>query len=161
MKKSLVVLSFLIITATAATALGFSLYAYRQMQVLQARPVPKPDDDASMIATIGKVMMLPDEKPTIISVTDRDKLQNQEFFKKALNGDKIIIYEGIRRIILYRPSTGLIVDVAPLVYTTPPPSASPSAAILQTPRPTFPEPAVQGTSSGVKTGTEEQGNFRL
>ena len=89
---------------------------------------------------IASVMDLPPEKPTIVTVTDREKLQNQDFFKKALNGDKIIIYETAKRVILYRPSTGRVVDVAPLVFNNPelPVIALPTLTITPTITPTIP-----------------------
>lgn len=102
-----------------------------------------------ILATIAKFMQLPEEKPSIVTITDRDKLQNQEFFQKAENGDKIIIYETAKRVLLYRPSTRKVIDVAPLVYNqdnvsgatteAPPldlivsPPASPTAEFFQDP----------------------------
>jgi hypothetical protein len=59
-------------------------------------------------------MVLPDEQPTLASVTDKSKLSDQPFFQKAENGDKILIFVQSRKAILYRPSIKKIIDVAPI-----------------------------------------------
>jgi hypothetical protein len=55
-----------------------------------------------------------DEDPTIASVVDTTKLADQPFFKKAQNGDKVLMYAQAKRAILYRPSTNKIIEVAPI-----------------------------------------------
>lgn len=117
MRKSIVVTLFILLAIIAVVSLGVAIYSYSQIQLVKKSAVSgKADSDALMIEKISTVMQLPDEKPTVINVTDREKLQSQEFFKKAENGDKVIIYESIRRIYLYRPSIKKIIDVAPLVF---------------------------------------------
>lgn len=64
---------------------------------------------------VGKLMDLPkDEKPTIISVVDKDKVKTQAFFTNAENGDKVLVYTAAKKAILYRPLTGKIVEVGPV-----------------------------------------------
>lgn len=162
MNKTVLFISFLLVCAISIAAIVTSIYLYsnksKKVEVA-VRQDKKTDDDTEMLSIIGAAIALPDEKPTIISVTDREKLQDQEFFKKAQNGDKVVIYEGIRRIFLYRPSARKIIDFAPLVYTSP----SESRASAQTKisiTPTKNPEVIQATSAGV-LGVEEQGKFRL
>ncbi|MBI5357887.1 hypothetical protein HZB74_03515 [Candidatus Saccharibacteria bacterium] len=54
------------------------------------------------------------EEPTIATVQDVSKLQNQAFFKNAQNGDKVLIYSQAKKAILYRPSTDKIIEVGPV-----------------------------------------------
>jgi hypothetical protein len=69
----------------------------------------------SLTATIGKFMELPKgEKPTLATVTDRAKLKGQEFFANAENGDKLLVYSKAGKAILYRPSTGKIIEATNL-----------------------------------------------
>ncbi len=75
-----------------------------------------------IISEISKLIELPSgEIPTIATVTDKTKLQNQTILKKAENGDKVVIYAQAQKAILYRPSTKKIVDVVPVNTATPTP----------------------------------------
>lgn len=72
-------------------------------------------ENASLIAEIGKIMILPtDETPTIATVSDKEKVKDQPFFKKAENGDKLLAYPKNKKAILYRPDTRKIIEVAPI-----------------------------------------------
>jgi len=141
MKRIIVVASIVIcIGVTGASVVG-AYYFYRQYRMVVGDSKMAEEVQTKMILDkIASVMDLPPEKPTIVTVTDREKLQNQDFFKKALNGDKIIIYETAKRVILYRPSTGRVVDVAPLVFNNPelPVIALPTLTITPTITPTIP-----------------------
>ena len=85
----------------------------------------------SLTETIGKFMELPSgEQPTLATVTDRAKLKGQEFFAKAENGDKLLVYPEAGKAILYRPSTGKIIEATNLTSgkqenPQPPPEINP------------------------------------
>ena len=73
------------------------------------------NESQSLLATVGKLMILPEgENPTIATVSDLSKLQNQPFFKNAEVGDKVLIYNQSKKAILFRPSTSKIIEYAPL-----------------------------------------------
>lgn len=68
-----------------------------------------------MIDKLSKLTDLPtDESPTIATVTDVEKLKNQQFFEKAQNGDKLFVYNKAKEAILYRPSTEKIIKIGPI-----------------------------------------------
>ncbi len=161
MNKGLFLIMFVILCLVSVVSVGVSIYLYTNQNKTVSVATPKADDDATMLAVIGTAIVLPEETPTIISVTDREKLQDQEFFKKAQNGDKVVIYEGIRRIFLYRPTLQKIIDIAPLVFTkdVQATQSAARASVVQTPTAT-PLPTQQASSSGT-LGVEEQGNFQL
>ncbi len=83
----------------------------------------------SITKKIGKFMELPEgEEPTLATVSDREKIKDQLFFAKAENGDKVLVYPIAKKAILYRPSTGKIIEVANLTSgnRTEPPVESPA-----------------------------------
>ncbi len=82
------------------------------------------------VAEIGKLTALPtDEKPTVATVTDVEKLRKtQPFFNDAQNGDVVLIYS--KKAILYDPQKHVIVDIAPVNLISPSPSQSPLATPL-------------------------------
>jgi len=57
--------------------------------------------------------------PVLATVTDKDQLGSENLFADAENGDKVIIYNQARKVILYRPSTNKIINVATINATTP------------------------------------------
>ena len=82
---------------------------------------------------IGKFMELPEnEIPTLATVSDREKLKGQQFFLNAKNGDKVLVYPKAQKAILYRPSSGKIIEVANLTsgVRAEPPAGEPAASPL-------------------------------
>jgi len=76
-----------------------------------------------IVAAVSKLMVLPtDEEPIIATVADPTKLEGQPFFQNAQIGDKVLIFNGARKAILYSPAKNLVVDVAPLSAGTPTPT---------------------------------------
>ena len=69
-------------------------------------------------AKVGQLVDLPDEQPTVATVTDVTKLQGQTFFAKAENGDKVLIFPTAGRAVLYRPSTNKVIEYAPVNLNT-------------------------------------------
>lgn len=65
------------------------------------------------IEEVGKLYALPsDEKPSVATVNDKEKLKDQPFFANAENGDVTLIYADSKLALLYRPSTQQIVNVS-------------------------------------------------
>lgn len=94
-------------------AVGSSGYFYYQYK--QVKNADDLVDAKKTITAVSKLMSVPEkEVPTIATVTDKTKLKSQPFFKAAENGDKVLIYAGIKKAILYRPSTNKIIDVTPV-----------------------------------------------
>lgn len=90
--------------------------------------------------TVGSKILLPEETPQVATVTDKTKLADQPFFKKAENGDKILIFTNSGRAVLYRPKIKKVIDTttisltpevsgeAPTSGTTPDPAQAPQAS---------------------------------
>ena len=84
----------------------------------------------------GKLIDLPNETPTVATVTDSKKLKDQPFFSKVENGDKVLIFTKAKKAILFRPSTNKILDVAPLTITNNQNPAQVAGVKTETPTPT-------------------------
>lgn len=68
--------------------------------------------DVDVISMVGKLMVLPNEVPTVATVTDKNKINGQSFFKSAENGDKVLIFSKASKAVLYRPSENKVIEVA-------------------------------------------------
>jgi hypothetical protein len=85
---------------------------------------PTPPPKVFIDAVKKQISLPPGEEPMIATVTDKSKLQTQEFFKIAENGDKVLMYKHARKAFLYRPSTDRVIAEAPFEYDDPNASAS-------------------------------------
>ncbi|MCX8009199.1 MAG: hypothetical protein N3A54_05900 [Patescibacteria group bacterium] len=94
-----------------------TVYFYQEYQKVKKNPDLIIKQEMKVITdSIQRFMNLPtDEEPTLATVTDKEKLSGQEFFKNAQNGDKVLLYAKAKKAILYRPSTGRVVEFAPLI----------------------------------------------
>lgn len=121
-------------------SLGTAAYFYSEYKKVTEIRTPEAELE-SLVADISEHFELPtSETPTLATVTDREKLSGQEFFASSQNGDKVLLYQEGRKAILYRPSTGKIVNVAPIGIQEPTPATS--------------EPAPAQTDPGTVAGTE-------
>jgi len=76
---------------------------------------PLPSTVTTLLDAVSQKTAVPqDETPDVATVTDVSKLQDQLFFQKAQNGDKVLMYLTSKKAILYRPSTQTIILIAPL-----------------------------------------------
>jgi hypothetical protein len=67
---------------------------------------------------VGRLIQLPDEEPTIATVKEADKLKQQDFFKDALEGDKVLIFTEAKRAVIYRPGEHKIINSGPIVLAS-------------------------------------------
>lgn len=108
-----------IVLVLVSSGVGFSLY---QQFKSKAQPQDQADQQKvaqaevrKLVSEVGKLIELPSgEAPTVATITDITKLQDQPFFAKAKNGDKVLIYTQAKKAILYDPSAKKILDVAPV-----------------------------------------------
>lgn len=79
-----------------------------------AVPVAGTSTKTQIIEAVGKMTVLPEgEEPVLGTVQDPALLQDQPFFQNAKRGDRVLIYQRAKRAILYRPSTGQIIETMP------------------------------------------------
>ena len=71
--------------------------------------------EEAVVAKIRQIIDLPeDEQPTVATVADRSKLGKESFFAEAEEGDVILVYDRAAKVILFRPATNLVIEVANL-----------------------------------------------
>jgi len=89
---------------------------YQKNQRLLKNPLLASEmEQESIVKKVSQLIQLPvNEAPTIARVSDISKLQGQPFFKKAQNGDMVLIYPKEEEAILYNPSTNRIVNIGPI-----------------------------------------------
>jgi hypothetical protein len=75
-------------------------------------------DTSQVVSRVGNMMLLPEETPTIATVSDLSKLQGQKFFAHASKGDIVLMYAKAQKAILYSPSQNKIIEVAPITNET-------------------------------------------
>jgi len=118
-KSNIFSFKFLIVFILFLLALGTTIYFYNQnkkaQNLLNNPGLATETETNDLIEKIGALMVLPEgEKPTLVSVTDKDKVKDQPFFSKAENGDKVLVYTAAKKAILYRPSSDKIIEVGPV-----------------------------------------------
>jgi hypothetical protein len=111
-------LIFLIVILCGAT--GYFFYQYRLLSKNPAAAVQASvqKETDKLVKEVGKLMILPkDETPTVATITDIDKLKDQQFFKDAKNDNKVLIYPNAKLAIIYDPKSNLIVNVGPINFS--------------------------------------------
>lgn len=112
-------LTFLLIALVALAAAGYFYTQYQKSQHESqlAKNLPQAGDQElkTVVEKVGKLVLLPEgETPTLATVTDKERLSNQSFYKNAENGDKVLIYTKAKKAFLYRPSSNKIIEIAPV-----------------------------------------------
>lgn len=112
------VLVTVLLVVSVAGALG-SYYFYDKYQTLKNNPDKLTQEETQkLVDKVGQIVELPsDEQPSVAMVVDKEKLKDQQFFQSAENGDKVLVYATkAKKAILYRPSTGKVIEVSPIYY---------------------------------------------
>lgn len=143
----------LIVAFAAAVLVG--VYYFVQYQRLRNDPTLEARREAEQVVKeLSRLMIVPDEPaPILATVSDRDQLQDQPFFRNAQNGDQVVIFPASMRAVLYRPSEKRIVDIAPLMADAPPqpvPASEPDP--LSSPAEAQNEPAPDELADPTPTG---------
>lgn len=84
----------------------------------------------NLVEIVSQIYLLPDELPTIATVTDKSKLVDQEFFNNSKEGDKVLIFPQNKKVIIYRQSTNKIINVASLPEPSPDAEVASSSSTL-------------------------------
>lgn len=107
-----IVAVLLALSVAVGTAIYFS-QKYDDLKKTSEKTNDRSEKDA-LIKKIQKLYDTPDEDPSIVRVDDKNKINSQEFFKKAENNDIVFVYQKAKLAILYRESINKIVNTGPI-----------------------------------------------
>ncbi len=109
-KTVLVVIFAALFFASSAAA----YYFYNKYNLIKSS-IPKSTDEEvnELLSRVGRLAALPDERPTIATVTDANVLRSRPFFANAKTGDKVLIFPIAQKAILYDPTADKIVEAGP------------------------------------------------
>ncbi len=124
--KKLAILLQSIVVLALIGAVGLAYYFYTQYRDASNTQLKNDKEVAVLKERVAKLLVLPvDEEPVIATVTDKSKLEQQDFFQSSENGDKVLIYQKAAKVVLYRPGLDKIVDVTSLNIANPQTSTEP------------------------------------
>lgn len=106
---------FKVLILLLAVTTSLSLFFGYKYYTLKTDPQKIAKESArDIVSEVSKLTILPEEEPTIASVSDPEKLKSQPFFAGAKLGDKVLIYPKAQKAILYDPDKKVIINIAPL-----------------------------------------------
>lgn len=135
-KKKYSVLLLFLFGVVCILALIFSVYYFMQYKETKKQLEQTKVSQISLVEKVGKHILLPSgETPTIMTVTDKEKLSGQTFFANATDGDKVLIYEIAKKAFLYNTASDKIIEVGPVTFDADQSVASSSAISIITATP--------------------------
>lgn len=122
-KAMLTRIAIAVLVLLAIVGFGAAGYLFWQNQELQNNPETTQKAQANRAKEVrdkvAKLISLPtDETPTLATVTDKEKLKDQPFFKDAVNGDQILIFPQAKKAIIFRESENRLINVGPIAITS-------------------------------------------
>lgn len=123
-KRFFIAVTVTILIIALIGGLGTTAYLYfrSQNQLKSTHPInsldkaSKPLDDQTVISRVSRHMLLPVGAAKIITISGVEKLKSEQiFFKRAADGDKVLVFP--QQAIIYRPSADIIVEVAQIKPT--------------------------------------------
>lgn len=113
------VLILLVVAALAVAGWFYWKYTETQKILTGAGTEAEMEQEIKEVtAAVGKLMILPNEKPQIATVVDPDALVKQQpFYEGVKKGDKVLFYAEAKRAIIYSPSRNIVVNAGPVYYS--------------------------------------------
>lgn len=132
-KKFIIITLITILILILSSGLVFFFYPKSSPTTTPVSEEATQKETTDIMAALGKIAELPqNETPTIATVSDKDKVKNQTFFIHAQNGDKVLIFAQAKRAVLYRPSSGKVIEITTISVgpsPTPIQVSTPSATV--------------------------------
>lgn len=122
MSGSLLILPMLVAIIIAGW-FGYDWYrSEREIERLSQKPTAEKmsEDTAVLLGKVKKHMVLPEENPTIATITDAENLiQQQPFYAGSQNGDKLLIFPNAKKAIIYSEARDKLINVGPIYFNAP------------------------------------------
>ncbi len=123
MKYSTAVIVGIIIAIALIPSYYFYTRWEHSQKLLKNPELALQEEKRGIVDKVGKLVDIPsNEDPTIATISDKDKLQNQiknqPFFSKAENGDKVLVFPQAKKAILYRPTINKVMDMVAISLST-------------------------------------------
>ncbi|MDO8496174.1 MAG: hypothetical protein Q7S43_01835 [bacterium] len=86
----------------------------------QGLKIKKPEEVAlndKFLAKVAELIILPNERPFIATVVDYKPLKDNPFFKDAKDGDKLLLFKGAGKAILYDPTLNKLLNTGTIEET--------------------------------------------
>lgn len=123
MNGSNILLISLLVLALGAFAWSFFNYqsVKKEVEVLKDPSLAQrlnEEQTQELLKKVGKILVLPQEKNPVVAIINDVELlaSNQDFYKDAHDGDKLIIYQNSRKAIIFDEDNNRVVNVGPVFY---------------------------------------------
>ena len=115
------VLMVRVLIALLVIAIALAAFLYQRYGSLQTEPnIRAKKETQATLKALSRLMIIPDQTGVVVAtVSDKNKLVGQDFFRLAENGDKVIVFPQAQLAVLYRPTVDKIVTIAPLAQSQP------------------------------------------
>lgn len=114
-KTKMAITSLVIILLAALGTLV--VLQYNRIQDLRDPAASSQKEAEQLKKKVSKLILLPEEEMTVATVQDKEALSSQAFFKKAENGDKVLIFADNKTAIIYREKSNLIINAGPIILS--------------------------------------------
>lgn len=113
LSKLYLIPGLLVLSIVALILCIYFFFQYQRAQQLLRNPAAaEKEEGARIVEIIRSVIAMPNnEMPTVATVADVNKLKQQPFFSQAQNGDKVLVFNSSKMVILYRPSTRKVINM--------------------------------------------------
>lgn len=100
---------------------GGGYFGYKYYQSKQNSPAAQAAqadaEKKTILGQLSKLMVLPAGDPVLFKVNDQETMRKQQaFFKDTLNGDVLLVFQESSKAVIFRPSSGMIVNVGPINF---------------------------------------------
>jgi hypothetical protein len=112
-----VIIGLLLIAAITAGLLYYQTrQELRSLSTKQGQQEAAKKEIKTLVASLSKLTILPEEDPVIATILDEQALATQSaFYKDAQKGDKLLVFPNAQKAYIYSPSRNILVNSGPLI----------------------------------------------
>ena len=107
-------LPFVVVILVIMLAVGSGFFFWKWQSLKSNQGTQAQESSNRVVDKVGQIYALPDEKPTVAVIQDKEKLKDQIFFEKAQNGDYLLMYSTAKLALIYREKDHKLINVGPI-----------------------------------------------